>query len=259
MSNKFTTNSRFAALVDDTISIDVFNKKNKSNRNKKNENSNKKEENQITEKKTNVFKSNYVNLDELNFKTNFDSNKNKERKEKYNNEKEHKIIKKKEEDEKQLLSIDNFPVLLENINSNNTNTSNNTIKYTVLKEGFIDKVKFVKPIVEPSKIENYIKPGWIEIKLDKKTQKIITTNRNPTQLIEENGNDVLKELVYLHKKRTKEYIDLWGYDMWDKVFQFPNYDYDYFNKLDEKYDEEMEDYNIDNDENDDEYSDDYIS
>ena len=253
MNNKFITNSRFAALVEDTTSVDVFNKKEKNNRTKKNENENKKEENQFTSKSSNVFKNNHVNYTDEKSNNIFETKKNKENKER--NEKENKIIKKKE-DIKNLLSIDNFPVLLENSTSS---TSNNSIKNIVLQEGFIDKVKFVKPIVEPSKIENYIKPGWIEIKLDKKTKKIITTNRNPEYLIEENGNDVLKELVYLHEKRTKEYIDLWGYDMWDKVFQFPNYDYDYFNKLDEKYDEEMEDYNIDNDENDDEYSDDYIS
>jgi len=248
MSNKFTTNSRFDVLVEDTKNIDVFNKKEKNNRdkkndneNKKNDNENKKEENQFRTKNSNLFKSNYMNSSS----GNFDSNKNKEKKEKekerYKKEKdkEKQIIKQKEE-KKLLLSIDNFPVLLENSN-------NNSVKQPVFQEGFIDKVKYVKPIVETNKIDNYIKPGWVEIKFDKKTRKIITTNRNPSCLIEEDANNVLKNLVNLHEKRTKDYIDLWGYDMWEKVFQFSNYDYDYFNKLDTQYDEESEDYESDSD------------
>ena len=57
--------------------------------------------------------------------------------------------------------------------------------------------------------------------------------------------NVLDSLVALYEKRDKEYINLWGYDEWEKTFKFQNYDYDYFDRLDELYEEEMQN-NIDN-------------
>jgi hypothetical protein len=34
---------------------------------------------------------------------------------------------------------------------------------------------------------------------------------------------------------------MWGYDNWEKMFRFPNYDYDYFKRLDEEDEEDEED------------------
>lgn len=44
--------------------------------------------------------------------------------------------------------------------------------------------------------------------------------------------DILNNLVFLHEKRTSEYIELWGYDEWEKLFIFPHYNYEYFDNLD---------------------------
>jgi hypothetical protein len=52
--------------------------------------------------------------------------------------------------------------------------------------------------------------------------------------------EVFEKLAKLHEKRSNEYIELWGYDEWEKMFRFSNYDYEYFNKLDEKYEQEIE-------------------
>jgi len=230
MSNKLITNSRFAVLVEETNGNNVFKKKEK------------KEEPIID--RGNSFKNNnnYTRRDNSN--RDFESTKNKEKREAYKKEQEIQIIKKKEEEKTRLLSIENFPVLLEKTNSDKKIAT----CHNHLQEGFIDKVKFVKPIIDSNKNnnENYIKPGWVEIKYDKKTRQIVTTNSNETInkdiSVEEKQNEmnVLRMLTFLHEKRTKEYIDLWGYDMWENMFCFPNYDYDYFNKLDEKYYEEMQ-------------------
>jgi hypothetical protein len=48
---------------------------------------------------------------------------------------------------------------------------------------------------------------------------------------------VLEALVNLHNKRTQEYIDMWGYETWEKLYRYQNYDYDYFDRLDEEYEE----------------------
>ena len=57
-----------------------------------------------------------------------------------------------------------------------------------------------------------------------------------------NGLNDAIELADLYYKRTNEYIELWGYDEWEKMFISPNYDYNYFDNLDEIY-------NIEHDEN----------
>ena len=51
---------------------------------------------------------------------------------------------------------------------------------------------------------------------------------------------VINALIDLHLKRTQEYIDNWGYNEYEKVFLDTNHDSDYFDKLDAKYEEEME-------------------
>ena len=140
------------------------------------------------------------------------------------------------------LSIENFP----DLNSQKENISSS--KKSVIS--FLDKVKakVVKEETNSEKdldIEN-LKPGWILIKKDKETGKIITKskeiyNQNDYDSMSERdiGINIINSLVNLHNKRTEEYIKLWGYDEWEKMFRFPNYDYEYFEKLDEQYEEEM--------------------
>lgn len=253
MSNNFKSNSRFAVLAEETTNTNIFNKKNKNdktNSNKSNDKEVKKEENTFTTS-GNIFKNN----SDTHFRSSnniFDSEKNNENRENRKKEKEKKSIQQKEEDNIKKLDIGNFPVLLENP----TNKINVGIQ-SKITEGFIDKVKFVKPVAEIVINENYIKPGWIEIKHDPKTKRIITTGNilsNNDEYDKPYGNIVLNKLVTLHENRTKEYIDLWGHDMWENVFQFPNYDYRYFDKLDEEYDSETQSYESENeDETNDEY------
>ena len=59
----------------------------------------------------------------------------------------------------------------------------------------------------------------------------------------------MNKLVNLHEKRTKEYIELYGYDTWEKMFKFPNWEEEenYFD------DDEDEDEDVNN--NDDIYTD----
>ena len=59
-------------------------------------------------------------------------------------------------------------------------------------------------------------------------------------MIKEVAYEVFKKLEELYEKRTNKYIELWGYDEWERMFMFSNYDYQYFDKLDKKYAEEME-------------------
>ena len=53
--------------------------------------------------------------------------------------------------------------------------------------------------------------------------------------------DVLCALCDLHERRTQDFIELYGYDTWEKTFKWPNWEEDaaYFDKLDEEYEAQM--------------------
>jgi len=194
----------------------------------------------------NMFKTNSrfsVLSEDINTSTNNRNNKDrnnnfkdKPRENYFNNKKEHK------DKNIQLLKLDitlseeNFPRL-----SNISGTTENNEKT------YINILKTTKIIKKEEKTE-IIKPGWVKIKLQPKTRQIITIS-SPSQFvneineydeIQEQGYSVLDALVNLHEKRTNNYINNWGYDEWEKMFTFPNYDYNYFDRLDELEEEKME-------------------
>lgn len=237
MKNTFKSNYRFAVLAEETNNNNPFNKKDK---NKQHDNQIKKEGNCFTSNSNNSFN----NYDRRPINRDFESTKGKELREKQEREKEERRKKILQEEKEKSLAVENFPDLLGNINNTDL------ILPKITQEAFVDKVKFIKPVIESKKPENIIRQGWIEIKQEPNTKKVITTSNLPFRCIDNNDNNnvhVLCSLADLHERRTKEYIDMWGYDTWEKMFTSPNYDYDYFNKLDEQYEEEMENENeIDN-------------
>lgn len=55
--------------------------------------------------------------------------------------------------------------------------------------------------------------------------------------------EIINALSLLHEKRTNEYKESWGEDEWERMFMCPNYDYAYFDKLDEAYEAEQAKFN----------------
>ena len=51
---------------------------------------------------------------------------------------------------------------------------------------------------------------------------------------------IMSNLVELHENRKAEYIKNWGEEDYENTFSFKNYDYNYFNNLDDLYEIEME-------------------
>ena len=102
---------------------------------------------------------------------------------------------------------------------------------------FMKKLKSNVKVVEPVKHE--VKPGWTELTLDSLTKQTIMTSSivaKPLPIFEQDlVYEVFEGLANLHEKRTAEYIDRWGEDEWERMFLFQNYDYYYFEKLDEIY------------------------
>jgi len=238
MNNIFKSNSRFAVLSDD------FKEEKKETKVKSDSNSNSFKSNINTD--SNSFKSNInINSDSNSFKSNSDSNSFKsnfsDRNKNYYND---NLKKKLEEDERikaESLAPENFP---EFIKLKTTTNISNSIS-------FLDKLKKITEEKEDIIIDleyKNLKPGWILIKHDISTgETTIKSKHIPLEQsspIEKTDNEIAFEaidaLVKLHHKRTDEYIDLYGYDTWEKMFLFPNHDYEYFDKLDEIYYEELE-------------------
>jgi hypothetical protein len=219
MSNIFQINSRFAALADDIPA-----KKDKKD-NKKTISNDKKDEN---EDRFNSFKSDNNSFKNDGF-----------RERKYNRyyidrdrEAQEKARKEEEEIRKQkALTPDNFPELVVNNKENKVSEEKNYLEKLKKVHETEDKNTDIDPDLKN------ILPGFILIKKDKSTNKIVIKEKIPKIKIpelklpeqEENKEDeeidinIINSLVELHERITKEFIELNGYDTWEKMFKFPDW------------------------------------
>jgi hypothetical protein len=225
MSNIFKNknNSRFAVLFEDEdFNENIYDNKNKN----KNKNNN---ANEIIEEKNYFKKENKTHT----YKSN--------------------VHVKKEIQKDTFIQKDNinFPELI-NTNNNKITATNNIDFLNIFKNNTDDKKELE---IKHNEDEEYINlnPGWILLKRNKITGETIIkykpTLKENIQKASQNlevksdnelSYEIFKKLSELYEERTKEYIDLWGYDDWEKRFRFPNYDYEYFDKLDEKYSQELD-------------------
>jgi hypothetical protein len=256
--NKFKENSRFASLVDDSSNKNksVFGKKtdkksgrddNRRDDNRRDDNrrddNRRVQENPVIEEEPKVdssssinhFKSERPTFQRDNYRRPY--GRDKEFMEMLQKQEEQKKVeeeKRKDEERKVALAIESFPELVKN----KAPTAPLIIENTT---NFIEKLKTNVKVVAP--VKNIIPPGWTTFKRDMKTNETIIEIgelKNAKEYIktpEDLAYDIVDNLVYLHEKRTAEYIENWGEDEWEKMFRFQNYDYDYhyFDKLDEIY------------------------
>ena len=215
MSNIFKSNSRFSVLVDDIPPQNNNSKKDKEEKNVR----------------FNSFKSERESP--------FINNREQEQRE-------------KERIKQESLKIENFPDLL--VVSN---------KKEFMED--IKKVSYIEKLQKEDDIKNYIdtdlenlKPGWILLKSDPLTRRTIIKHHPEINIIEKTEKEktekeiainVLNVLVDIHEKRTREYIEKFGYDEWERMFKFPDW------REREAYLEQME--NETNDSEYDEYEDEY--
>jgi len=162
--------------------------------------------------------------------------------------KEEKIKKQKEEDIVKALDISNFPELK---TTSSTTTSKSPKEKN--KNSFADMMKNNAQILEENdhahdtngEEDEIVKPGWVCIKQDNKTNEPVWVYGDGCEPIEtqcfhkleEDPYYVFERLVKLYEKRKNEYIKAWGYEEYDKMFLFQNYDYEYFDNIDENYDD----------------------
>jgi len=137
------------------------------------------------------------------------------------------------------LAPESFPELVKLASTSNNGETD------VIKSSFIEKLNSVV-VVENVDIDfNNLGLGWISIKKDLFTgKKVIQEKKVKEKSIPLPAVDKTHQINTILEKeyesRTGEYIDMWGNDMWEQMFIIPDYDYDYFEDLDELDDEENE-------------------
>lgn len=246
-------NSRFAILLEDTDLNLKNNNNNNNNNNNKNKNNKSRDniENDTLKNEDNIFKSDRFRerkQEQEQEKSMRESQKEKQEREKLEQEKlEQKKLEKKKKEEEKLekdLSLDNFPELM----VQETDINNDATYISFLDKLKIEKIEKEELVAIDNELEN-LEPGWQIIKRDLETGKIIVKSKSMFKPYENKSESelaytVVKGLSFLHEKRTNEYIDKWGYNEWENMFRFQNYDYEYFDKLDELYQEELDAENI---------------
>jgi hypothetical protein len=190
MSNIFKSNSRFSVLVDD---IPPQNNNFKKDKEEKNE-------------RFNSFKS--------------------ERESPFINYREQEQ-REKERIKQESLKIENFPDLL--VVSNKKEFMEHIKKVSYIEK--LQKEDDIKKYIDTD-LEN-LKPGWVLLKSDPLTRRTIIKHHPEINIKEkkqkkektekEIAMDVLNVLVDIHEKRTREYIDNFGYDEWEGMFKFPDW------------------------------------
>ena len=229
MSNTFKNKSRFSVLCEDGEPNNTTNNNKKQQKNTKeakrfnitDSESNKVNNFKVAPQERDII---YDSRDRYDTRDRYQRN-NGRNKFNYDTEKEKiKAEKIKEEQIKENLSINSF----QNVE--------------ITKPSFLEKIttKKKEEVIEVIE-EEQIKPGLVEIKYNKNTKKIdyrygtpVSCYRKPTD-----ESIVLQKLVENHEKWKAYYIQLWGEDEYEKIYRFPNYDYHYFDKLDEEYEMEQ--------------------
>ena len=206
--NIFKTNSRFDVLMDD-----YNNNNNKSNKNNKyNNEKQKKTSNQSKfQKETKQLNKQEYNKREKN---------------------ENPILKKN-------MTEENFPQLI--AKQKNIKETIKQLNKEETKINYIDKLNTSKQITAETIIEEEkVEPGWIKLEKNKITKVVTIKYGKKTYFSDDEKivtpTDVLYNLIKLHEQRKNDYIRDWGEESYENTFRFINYDYDYFEKLDEEYD-----------------------
>jgi hypothetical protein len=117
----------------------------------------------------------------------------------------------------------------------------------ISNSSFVNKVKWV---VEEEKTEEtwYGKLGMtLLVPGNKKVKSVVyETNYPPPALVPAprtrpaEPHEIMKALADKYEKWKAEYISEYGIDDYEHNFRFPGYDYEYFDKLDEAWDLELQ-------------------
>jgi len=152
---------------------------------------------------------------------------------------------KKEKEREEALKETNFPDLIQFKPKTEVKTETNQKSNQQQKPepiiNFLEKVKNNITKDERPEAKNIIKPGWVCMEKATNSNQIIYTYGQQTYFPREKQSiDVLNALVKLHEKQVIQYDSLWGEGAYNEQYKSPYYDYEYFDRLDQQYEDEME-------------------
>lgn len=151
-----------------------------------------------------------------------------------------------------LLKEDEFPDLATPVNNNNKNTNIKSFSSLLKKDEETNETKDINEVIDET-----IPTGWSYYKYTRlknglcgdKNSEVTTNIQKPfidkkfkivrQKVVLNEEEEIINALSLLHEKRTNEYKELWGESEWERMFMCPNYDYAYFDKLDEAYEAEQ--------------------
>jgi hypothetical protein len=277
MNNLFKQNSRFGALAEEaSTNKEPKKNNNKNNKNKINEDRFKieedkpkdgegspKNESNSFKSESNSFKKSYDDRPQMNYNNGYQRNSMTNRESKETIERRALDEKNRKEEHDRLeaerlakaLCIDNFPTLGIKENKNTNETINNNflakLKNSIENDKKQNEIKIKENIKKP-------KPGWATISRDPLTGRSkleygeSPLKTKPEKTENEMAYDVLSALCDLHERRTKEFIDLYGYDTWERTFKSPNWEEEeeYLERMDDEYEAQMasdDDYDYEDD------------
>jgi hypothetical protein len=206
----------------------------------------------------NSFKSDSFNKNNINLTYERRNETKKQEQESYRNFMQEKLKKQKKEELIKALDVSCFPELKSKnpriergVNVVDADIDYNTKSYIdMMKNNSINLISD-----NEESVDEYVRPGWVSIKLDKNTNKIVWKCGDKSNIsnneydIDYNDKKcttpedpliVFQRLTDLYKKRKYDHIKKWGLDEYDKMFMFQNYNYNYFDNLDEAYEKEIE-------------------
>jgi hypothetical protein len=170
---------------------------------------------------------------------------------------EDKQKKAKENEIKILTNVDNFPELKSSVKKEKTEKNEDTINYfsKLINSNDSSQINNEKMGINNGNYDENVPEGCVCIKFNKKENNLkwiygngfINTSDYNKETIESKMNQcdnpfiVMSRLVKLNRIRRNDYIRKWGKDEYEYMFMFPNYDYKYYDKVDEEY-YDVEDY-----------------
>lgn len=166
--------------------------------------------------------------------------------------------------ELKFITIDDFPELKSDIKKENKQ-QNLDFKSKLTQMDIEEKLDIEDPLLID------LKPGWTLFKREPVSRKTIIREKvdnnqvvrntkvnsdvttNNANIEEEIFYNIVDSLSELHKKRTEEYIELNGYYTWHDMYKFPDYNYNYFDALDEEEEDDEDDGEEDQEYDEDDY------
>lgn len=149
-----------------------------------------------------------------------------------------KVVKKKDFEIKE----DEFPDLSAPVKNNYNNVKSFSF---LLKEKTTNKVEETNEYIVPQGWSYYKYTKFSNGLCDSKYSKLTTKIQEPfinknyeiikEKIVLNEAEEIINALSLLHEKRTNNYKELWGETEWEQMFICPNYDYEYFDKLDKAY------------------------